>query len=220
MVGWFLRGHVTRGFSTRLFWIVLMVIASTVHSEPFDGPMAWPNDAIKISSSKKLRDPGSQTVVKGAVVDATSDPMANLIHFRMESVVYTGYSNVATAGSAYSLGTKFGFAPKYGIPFYVGPELSFSLFSPGSMMRAGGAAWFEIHRFPASAYQTLFGLGAGGAFPTAMPAFTTTTWTVYADLSVARPLDDLAALALTLRPALTGGFFSFNALFNIIFRFL
>ncbi len=172
----------------------------------------------KANHHKAPRHPGSQEITTGAVIGA--DPMADSLHYRIQSVVYTGYTSLNQGGSAYTMGSKLGYAPVFGLPLYVGPEAMFSLYSPGSLFSLGGAAWYEFRRFPNKNFRLVGGVGMGAAFPTNMRRPSSTTWSVYVEAGLTRELNDLAAIQLTLRPGLIGSRITFNALANIVFRFL
>jgi hypothetical protein len=122
-------------------------------------------------------------------------------------------------GSALDTGSKFGYGIFNGERFYIGPELAFSLYSPGSILKVLGSLWYELPLSKDEKLLLIGGAAIGPGFTTQLAHLATTTLVVLGELALAHELDDLVTIRGELRSGLFGGNFANLVGFNVSFRF-
>ena len=125
----------------------------------------------------------------------------------------------AVSGSAVVSGFQLGRLIYSRFPIYMGPELSFMLFSPGSVLNVLWGSWVESHVFSEPAKSLDFGVFLGAGFSNQRPNWKTTNAVFLVDLSYSQSMDDFLTLRGQIRPGVFDGkvlcTFNFNAQFRI-----
>lgn len=122
-------------------------------------------------------------------------------------------------GSALAIGYQFGYAPFSEKPFYVGPEINFSLFSPGSILGTLGSAWYEWRLTRDQKLSLVAGVVAGAGFSTQLQNLSTVTTMFFLDTALSQEMDDLFSIRGQVRPGLIGKSLALMTSFSISFRF-
>jgi hypothetical protein len=124
------------------------------------------------------------------------------------------------SGSAVVSGFQLGKLVYSKFPIYIGPELSFMLFSPGSVLNVLWGGWVESHLFANPKRTFDFGLYLGPGFSNQRPGWRTTNAEVLMDVSYTQEIDDTFSLRGQIRPGSFDGkvLCAFNL--NVQFRFL
>jgi len=127
--------------------------------------------------------------------------------------------NIVKGSSALSMGGQFGYAFWDKTPVYIGPEVSFSLNSPGSLISVLGGAWYEvkIHRTPRMGLAG--GVLAGMAIPSSHPTVKSASIAAFLDTAISQEVNDLVSVRGQFRPGFIGSHFAFMMNFNVAFRF-
>jgi len=86
--------------------------------------------------------------------------------------------------------------------FYLGPELNFMLFSPGSVLNVLLGGWFENHWFRNSRKSIDLGLVLGCGFAAQQPQIKTTNLVALIDVAYSQIVDDSLSLRWQIRPGL------------------
>jgi len=162
-------------------------------------------------------DRNSEPNVSGS---ASSSTYVGNLHYRYRMSAQTGINILSGKGSGYLMGAQFGYAPSTGTSFYLGPEVDFSLFSPGSMLQVMAAAWYEVRVYGAPRLSLSLGGAIGPAFATSLTELSSTTVGGYLEACIAQDVNDIATLRSQFRPGFVGGYFSFMMNFSVQFRFL
>ena len=117
-------------------------------------------------------------------------------------------------------GGRFALAPIRRTVFYVGPEVNYSLFSPGSLLQVLGSGYYEVHIYVAPRLRLSFGLLCGLGITLQMAKYSSLTWVTYADVGVSQEVTKLAVVRGSFRPGFVGGYYSFIMSMGLGFRFL
>jgi hypothetical protein len=127
-----------------------------------------------------------------------------------------------TMSQSYALviASQFGFAASRTRPWYVGPEVNFSLFSPGSILAVMASAWYEMRVYGAPRLSIALGAAAGPAFTSQIPNTATTTVAYFLEGTIGQDIDDLVTIRGQFRPGMIGNYFAFQMNLNVSFRFL
>jgi len=122
--------------------------------------------------------------------------------------------------SSLMLSHQFGFALFRDTPIFFGPELNFSLFSPGSLLGIWASGWYETKVYGTPRLSISIGVTGGPSFANRVALLPTTTYAAFLDLGVLEELDDLASVRIQFRPGYEGGRFAFMMGLSVSFRFL
>ena len=155
--------------------------------------------------------PEVETLIPAAEADYA---LSRVYRYKMNFVLGLG----VIRGSALVTGAQFGFSP-FKTPFYVGPEINFALFSPGSIFSTLVGGWYVMRIEGAPTLGLSLGLSAGPAFPSFVPELSSTALAVFGDATISQDVDDLVTIRGQFRPGMVGRFFSFMMAFNLCFRF-
>jgi hypothetical protein len=104
--------------------------------------------------------------------------------------------------------------------YYLGPDITYTLYAPGSSLTAAIALWYELKVYGAPRLSCLFGLVAGPSFNQGVGGFSNTTYALFLDLALVQEVDDLISVKGQFRPGILGGTFTYVMGFQVAFRFL
>jgi hypothetical protein len=104
--------------------------------------------------------------------------------------------------------------------YYLGPDLTYTLYAPGSSLTTAIALWYELKVYGAPRLSCLFGLVTGPTFNQGVGGFANTTYAVFLDLALVQEVDDLISVKGQFRPGILGGTFTYVMAFQVAFRFL
>jgi hypothetical protein len=117
------------------------------------------------------------------------------------------------------MGAQFGLAPFLQTPFYVGPEVNFSFFSPGSFLGLLVGAWHEMRIYGAPRLGLSIGGYVGAVLTSEAEKYSRIATASYVDISIHQEVSDLALVRGQFRPGFVGGYFAFMMTLGITFRF-
>jgi hypothetical protein len=123
-------------------------------------------------------------------------------------------------GSGLVMGGQLGYAPFRGTPAYFGPEVNFSLFSPGSILDFLVGGWYEFRVYGAPRLSINLGALGGPAFANSMPGLNSVNLAAFFDACIVQEVNDLVSVRGQFRPGYLAGNFAFMMNFNVSFRFL
>jgi len=123
------------------------------------------------------------------------------------------------SGSAVVSGFQFGRLISSTVPVYVGPEIGFMLFSPGSILNVLVGGWIETHVFKDPQKTLDFGLFLGPGFSSQRPNWKTTALVVMTDITYTREVDESLSFRAQIRPGVVDGKVLAGLNFNAQFRF-
>jgi hypothetical protein len=183
----------------------------------------------KTKIQRKLPKPSKQIpevkTTIAPVVPVEETPRLNLSPSYSELLPVAKYKlNTAmgmtiTKGSAFNSAMQFGAVLSRKFPLYLGPDFSFSLFSPGNIFFIGGGGWYEFRWESSPKLLTCFGAVGGPAFVSQVGNFSPTNLAIFLDLALAQEVDDLFLIRGQMRPGFIGKTFAFMMNFNVSFRF-
>lgn len=104
--------------------------------------------------------------------------------------------------------------------YYVGPDITYALFAPGSALTTGAALWYDMRLYGSPRLSAIFGLIAGPSFTTSLGGFSHTTYALLLDLALVQEVDDLISVKGQFRPGILGNTFTYVMSFQVAFRFL
>lgn len=104
--------------------------------------------------------------------------------------------------------------------YYLGPDITYTLFAPGSSLTTAIALWYELKVYGAPRLSCLFGVAAGPSFNQGVGGFANTTYALFLDLALVQEVDDLISVKGQFRPGILGGTFTYVMGFQVAFRFL
>ena len=104
--------------------------------------------------------------------------------------------------------------------YYLGPDITYTLYAPGSSLTTAIALWYELKVYGAPRLSCLFGLVAGPSFNQGVGGFSNTTYALFLDLALVQEVDDLISVKGQFRPGILGGTFTYVMGFQVAFRFL
>lgn len=160
-------------------------------------------------------------VSKGGSLEANrSAEFGDLRHFRYKFNTGPGIDLVSGLGSGFHVAGQFGYSPWEGRPFYVGPSVGFTLFSPGSIITTDATAWYELRIYGAPRLSLTLGIGLGAAITSSTPQFSSFTYHGFLEGCIVQQISELASVRGQLRPSVIGGYFGFNVNLDVQFRFL
>ncbi len=123
------------------------------------------------------------------------------------------------SGSAVISGFQFGKLLSQKTAFYLGPEISFMLFSPGSNLNVLVGGWLENSFFSDSRKTFDLGFYAGAGFANRLSKVKTTNFVALVDLAYTQRFQDNLALRAQIRPGYLGNTvicsLNFNAQFSL-----
>jgi hypothetical protein len=123
------------------------------------------------------------------------------------------------SGSAVVSGVQLGRLIYSKFPIYIGPELSFMLFSPGSILNVLLGGWVESHVFSDPKKTLDFGLFLGTGFSNQRVIWKTTTSVILTDITYTQEMDESLSLRAQLRPGVIDRKMVCGLNFNAQFRF-
>jgi hypothetical protein len=112
------------------------------------------------------------------------------------------------------------FATNHRRNYYVGPDFTYTLFSPGTSLTTALGGWYDLKIYGAPRLACLFGLVAGPVFNAGVAGYSNTTLAVFLDLALVQEVDDLISVKGQFRPGVLGGTFTYVMSFQVAFRFL
>lgn len=138
--------------------------------------------------------------------------------YRYEFNSYLG-THVADE-TAIITGGQFGLAPLKRSLLYVGPEVNFSFFSPGSLLQILASAWYEVRIYGAPRLSLTLGVSAGVGLASQMPKYASASAVTYADIGIMQEVSEMATVRGIFRPGFFGGYYSFIMSLGVGFKFL
>lgn len=178
------------------------------------------SDASEASSAPVKDATKRAPVNKGSTVEAEpAAEVGDIKHYKYKLNGALGIDIVSGLGSAFHIGGQLGFAVWDGVPFYVGPDVGFSLFSPGNTISTAASAWYELRIYGAPRLSMSLGAGIGPVITSSTPQFSSLTYQAFLDGCIVQEINDLASVRGQLRPSMVGGYFGFNMNLNVQFRF-
>lgn len=162
-----------------------------------------------------------RTVVnKGSTLDVEpSVEVGDVKHYKYKLNGALGIDIVSGLGSAFHIGGQLGFAVWDGVPFYVGPDVGFSLFSPGNTISTAVSAWYELRIYGAPRLSMSLGAGIGPVITSNIQQYNSLTYQGFLDGCIVQEINDIASVRGQLRPSMVGGYFGLNMNLNVQFRF-
>ncbi|MFM8316446.1 MAG: hypothetical protein ACKOA8_19370 [Deltaproteobacteria bacterium] len=127
-----------------------------------------------------------------------------------------GFNTVS--GSAVVSGFQLGRLIYSKFPIYMGPELSFMVFSPGSVLNVLWGSWVESRVFRDPKKSLDFGLFLGPGFSNQRPGWKTTNAVLLLDISYSQEMEDFLTLRGQLRPGVFDGKVLGMMIFSAQFR--
>jgi hypothetical protein len=124
------------------------------------------------------------------------------------------------SGSALVSGFQFGKLMTKGFPFYLGPEIHFMLFSPGSILNVLFGGWIETPFFSNPKRTLDLGLSFGAGFSNKRSGLSTTNVVAFTDIAYSQKMDENLVIRALIRPGVIGRIFIGSLNFNAQFRFL
>jgi hypothetical protein len=167
------------------------------------------------SAETYARKPAAAAVAKPPSIESDE---GDVRYYRYRLNTYLGFHLSQT--SAVAIGAQFGLPIRKGHTIFVGPEVSFSLFSSGNILMTLASAWHEMRVYGSPRLNLAVGLLAGTAFCSNIPNIGGVTYAVFGDAVIAQDIDDLVTIRGQFRPGIIGGYFAFMMNFNVSFRFL
>lgn len=132
-------------------------------------------------------------------------------------ILNTNLGITVSQGSALAASMQFGFNLFPAHRLYLGPELNFSLYSPGSVLGTLVDVWYEF--YVQTRLSLSGGVAAGPAFSTQIPTLSTTSLMLLGELTISQELDDLVSIRGQLRPGIFERQFALQICFSLSFRF-
>ncbi len=176
----------------------------------------------KEAAKKEAKDakPKRTTVNTGSTVEGEPPAeVGDVKHYKYKLNGALGIDIISGLGSGFHIGGQLGFAVWNGVPFYVGPDVGFSLFSPGSTIGTAASAWYELRIYGAPRLSMTMGAGIGPVITSNTGQFKSVTYQGFLDGCIVQEINDLASVRGQFRPAVVGGYFGFNVNLDVQFRF-
>ena len=123
-----------------------------------------------------------------------------------------------TDESAAILGVQFGIAPVRRASYYVGPEVSLSLYPSGSLLEILGSGWVEIRIYGAPRLSLTAGALLGFGIASNMPNLSSVVGVTYGELGLIQEVGEYINVKGTFRPGFVGGYYSFIMSLGITIR--
>ncbi len=122
-------------------------------------------------------------------------------------------------GSGVLSGMQFGYAPFTSVPFYIGPEFTFVLYSPGSIFSLAAGGWYDFRVYGSPHLTLSVGAIAGTGFTSYLPQFPNSPFVGFLDISLSQELDDLASIRAQFRPGIIDKSIAYMMNISLSFRF-
>lgn len=122
------------------------------------------------------------------------------------------------SGSAVVSGFQVGRLIYSKFPIYIGPELSFMVFSPGSVLNVLWGGWVESRIFTDPKKSLDFGFFLGPGFSNQRPGWKTTNAVLLLDISYSQEMEDFLTLRGQIRPGVFDGKVLGMMIFSAQFR--
>ncbi|MEZ4750733.1 MAG: hypothetical protein R3B54_08945 [Bdellovibrionota bacterium] len=127
--------------------------------------------------------------------------------------------NIIDGRSGIVSGAQLGFALGEREPWYLGPEINFSLYSPGSLIQPMLGVWYQLRIYRSPRLSVATGLLLGAAIPSNFAPVPATTFSGFFEAVISQELNDLVSMRGQLRPGFIGNKFTFMMNLNVTFRF-
>ncbi|MCB0404541.1 MAG: hypothetical protein KDD51_07120 [Bdellovibrionales bacterium] len=128
--------------------------------------------------------------------------------------------NIVDGRSGVVGGAQLGFALGERQPWYLGPEINFSLYSPGSLIQPMLGLWYQLRIYRSPRLSVATGVLLGAAIPSNFTPVPNTTFSGFFEAVISQELNDLVSMRGQLRPGFIGSKFAFMMNLNVTFRFL
>ncbi|MSP18076.1 MAG: hypothetical protein EXR74_00750 [Bdellovibrionales bacterium] len=158
---------------------------------------------------------GHRTSKMGWPVDRSTKKLISPSSYKLN----TQFGFNVVSGSSVNSGFQLGRLVYSRFPIYVGPELSFMLFSPGSILNVLVGGWVENHLFSNHRKTIDFGIYGGLGFSNQRPSLKTTNPILSLDISYSQQIDDFSALRGQIRPSFINGKVLCSVNMNAQFQF-
>ncbi len=220
----------------RTLFLLALVVASPSFGDPFlskRAPIKRPPPKVtKSTPSTSATSPRTPANSAGTTTAAPTTPPPPVTSTRIRIVsdedeqrvysfklnTFLGYQ--VTDASAASLGVQGGFAVSRPTPLFVGPEVSYTLFSEGRLLSFLLGGWYEMRLFGSPRFSVVVG-GLGGIGMTDnLVNLKKNVLVAYLDAALSQDVDDLVSLRAQFRPGVVGDYFSFAMNLSVSFRFL
>ena len=126
-------------------------------------------------------------------------------------------ANIINKRSALSIGGQLGRKIDSDSHWFVGPEVSLSLFSPESILFFMAGIWYETFNQQAKGLGFILGLNAGVVVPEMLARLPDPTYAAHLDLAVAQKVGSYVHIRGQVRPGIVGGLFSLAIHLNVSF---
>lgn len=127
--------------------------------------------------------------------------------------------NVLKGNSALLVGAQFAYGPDPSAAFYVGPEITFSKFTGGSLLLLLAGAWYETRIYQSPRLFLAGGMLLGAGFSGDLSLVHRASFAFYAEGVIGQDISDLFSIRAQLRPGFVDGYFSYQMNLNVQFRF-
>lgn len=223
-VGWLFWGNLTLAAPPQKKTVATKKTAATkaAGKKSVKSEKAAPAKGGAASAVQDLNANERSPVSKGSnsEVEEVQADVGDVRHYPYKLNSGIGVDVIAGLGSAFHVKAQFGYALWEGVPFYLGPEVGFSLFSPGSILSTAAAVWYELRIYGAPRLSMSLGLGVGPVFPSSTTQYGSVTYQGFFDGCIVQQVNELASVRGQFRPAVVGGYFGFNVNLDVQFRFL
>lgn len=122
-------------------------------------------------------------------------------------------------GSGVLSGMQFGYAPFTTTPFYIGPEFTFVLYSPGSIFSLAAGGWYDFRVYGSPHLTLSVGAIAGAGFTSYLPQFSNAPFVGFLDISLSQEIDDLSSIRAQFRPGIIDKSIAYMMNLSLSFRF-
>ena len=139
----------------------------------------------------------------------------NIFH-RYEVNTFTGIH--VTDESAAILGVQFGLAPVRRASYYVGPEVSMSLYPSGSLLEILFSGWVEIPIYGAPRLSLTGGVLLGVGIASNISSLSSVVAATYGELGLVQKVSEFINVKGAFRPGFVGGYYSFIMSLGITIR--
>lgn len=121
-------------------------------------------------------------------------------------------------GSALVVGGQWGERFFKKTPIYLGPEITFTLDAPSSLLLVMAGGWYELRSPKTPRFGFSFGGYLGVGIPKDHPNVAGNTAAAFIDLAIFQDVDPFVCVRGQFRPGVIGGVFAFMANLNVVFR--
>lgn len=177
----------------------------------------------RIKQRKKLSKGDDTTGDKVKVTKGSAPKKTKLQDYQEPFYPYMLHTllgvNILEARSGVVSGAQLGFALGEREPWYLGPEVNFSLYSPGSILQTLLGAWYQLRVYRSPRLSVATGILLGASIPFDFAPVPQAAFTGFFEAVVSQELNDLVSMRGQLRPGFIGSKFAFMMNLNVTFRF-